>query len=646
MLKIRNRTANNGSFIFFGDRHIDPSFLEHLSKTVNSVKLTLEAIYASKDSMDSDLTVSISFIAQMLGLSPKAMRDRIRMLKKLELICDVPFAFIGENGEQKAKRRVLCYRISATADSIDTANKELAQKTPNMTALVNKRYSNQRAYKALELSERPDVKDRLLNVIRQSDMFLMEQLALSGKDPRVKIAKTFYVATAEGKSQSVVAQIQSFSRILNSDDLQVLFACYTLIYLYHEKAMPQYLITHTKPKNLTPIYIDDILRVQQKAKGGESRKAVRESLMAIRDTEYDLYGLTDIRVNNEIVAKYAEKRYRNFTQCSALSDYAPEVAEGGEYVVFGENAMIYLVELPEHIFNALLYNKKTFVFPTSSLSVPSVIFMIYLRLRSLCRTKYDDTLRNISNIVSPTRRFGDFKKTLLSAMKKLNKFNDPYLFANHRAEEKDIVFNLWGYHGRICLKENFMTVTAHPKEIIEACGLDYRKQSSPTKRNDIYFNYLPLLQVDRVLPKNLQRIIQAEITKYTVQYSLANRNEVSQTLTAYSTNLEINTVIDVLSGIYNLEVSLIEDKVRQDIDHLSELSVLDYNITREDYVTLKMIVNAPNLTGEGFIKAFMRKKSMFDELHAVTALDAEPSAAFCEHVRSFQQFVSNYTHGL
>lgn len=630
MLTFKTRDANKGSFFFFDDNSIDMSVLDQISTLSKSVRPTLQAVFESRNSIDSERTVSVSDIAKALGLSSKAMNDRIRTLRKLELISDVPFAFVDENGNKKNKKKVLCFVVTATVDKV---NNELSSKTPNMKALVEKRHATNKAYAALEFSERPDVKERLPNAMRHSDIFLMEQLAVSGNDPRTKIAKSFYVTTSEGKSQQVVAQIQSFSRILDSDDLQVLFACYTLIYLYHEKSMQQHLMEGTKPKNLTPIYVDDVLRVQQKSLGGESRKAVRDSLMAIRDTEYDLYGLVNIATNNETVAKYAERRYRNFTQCSALSDYAPEVKDDGETVVFAENAMIYLVELPDHIFQSLLYNKTTFVFPTSSLSVPSIIFMIYLRLRSLCRTKFDDTLRNLNSMVSPSQRFGDFKKSLLAAMKKLNKFNDPYLFANHRPDDKDIVFNLWGYHGRICLKENYMTVTAHQKEIIEACGLDSSKQSSPTKRNDIYFEYMPLLQVDRVLPKNLQRLIQTERTKYTVQYPQTNSQKA---LTAYANAYEINEMVDLLCETYGLESMLAEEKVRQDIESLSKLVLDDYTVSLEDYSSIKMMANAPNLKGDSFINAFVRRKTLREELRQVLVLDVEPSSALCEHIRSYQ----------
>lgn len=632
MLKFKNRDADNGSFFYYRKQSIDPALFEQISSQSKIVKPTLEAIFSAKELVDDECTVSTSVIAQRLGLSVKAMNDRIRVLRKLELITDVPFAFIGEH---RTKRRVLCLVFSISEPLIFKANESLSGSTKDMSALAKKRHSTKKACKALALTERPDVKNKLPQVLRQSDIFLMEQLAISGKDPRNPLAKTFFVTADDGKAVPVLAKIQSFSRILNSDDLQVLFAAYTLIYLYHEKAMLEHLVNGTRPKNLTPIYVDDILRVQQKGLGGESRKPVRESFKAIRDTEYDLYGLTNIQINNDVVSKYAERRYRNFTQCSALSDVAPEVTSDGGNVVFGDNAMIYLVELPDHIFDSLLYNKTLFVFPTASLSVSSIIFMLYLRLRSKCRHTHDDTLQNLNSVLSPSRRLSDFKKSLIAAMKKLNRFEDAYLFANYRKDEDDIVFNLWGYHGKISLKENYLTVKANQKEVIKACGLDSSKQNSPTKRNDI-MDFAPLLQVDKALPKNLQRIIPKDATKYTVQYHHPSVKGSSKTLTAYSTPFEIAQAVDMLCDVYGLDASLVEDKVNQDIECLSKFTVNDHEITYEDYVTLKLTVDAQSLSGEGLIRAFFRKTSMFDELYSVVVQDAEPSRSFCEHVKSFQ----------
>lgn len=612
---------------------MNTSLFEQLSAQSKTVKPTIQAINDAQTFADTEHTVSTSVIAEILKITMKALNDRIRLLRKLDLLTEIPFIFIGKH---PAKRRVLCFSIIIDTPLVNKANTMISEATVDMNALSKKRENSRRTYKALELSQRPNVSQPPSHVIRQSDTFLIEQLAVNGKDPRNPLAKTFYVMAEDGKSHPVIAKIQSFSRILDSDDLQVLFATYTLIYLYHEKAISDHMISRSKPRNLTPVYVDDILRIQQRALGGESRRSTRESLRAIRDTEYDLYGLTNIRTNNDIVANYAERRFRNFTQCSALSEHAPEVTPDGENVVFGENAMIYLIELPDHIFKSLLYNKTLFVFPTASLSVPSIIFMLYLRLRSKCRSDYDELLKNLNHAIAPSRRYSDFKKSLVAAMKKLNKFKDPYLFAHYRDDENDVVFNLWGYHGRLSLKENYLTVKANQKEIIEACGLDFSTQASPTKRNDIYLNFLPLIKVDKVLPKNLQRIIQRDMTKYTVQYQNPKNKNETHIITAYSNTLNISQAVEMLSEAYGLDIALIEEKVKQDIEAISKFIVNDHKISYDDYVTLKLVTNAPNLSGEDFIRAFFRRRTMFDELHSIVALDAVPSKEFCEHVRSYQ----------
>lgn len=633
MLKFKNRNADNGSFFYFGSGEMDISLFERLSGQSKTVKPTIQAISNAQQLADTEHTVSTSVVAEILKITMKALNDRIRLLRKLDLLAEIPFAFIGKH---PAKRRVICLSMIIDEPLLNKANTMISETVTDMSALTKKRENVRRTYRALELSTRPSVANPLPYVMRQSDTFLIEQLAVNGKDPRNSLAKTFYVMAEDGKPHPVVAKIQSFSRILDSDDLQVLFATYTLIYLYHKKAIADHVLNGSTPRNLTPIYVDDILRIQRRALGGESRRSTRESLQAIRDTEYDLYGLTNIRVSNEIVAKYAERRFRNFTQCSALSDHAPEITLKGDNVVFGDNAMIYLVELPDHIFESLLYNKTLFVFPTASLSVPSIIFMLYLRLRSKCRLNYDESLKNLNNAMAPTRRFSDFKKSIVSAMNKLNRFKDPYLFADYRDDENDIIFNLWGYHGRISLKENYLTVKANQKEIIEACGLDSSTQESPTKKNDIYIDFVPLIKVDKILPKNLQRIIQRDITKYTIQYNNPKNKDQSHIITVYSNTLDVSQTIDMLSDAYGLDIAFIEERVKQDIEGISKFVVNDYEITYDDYVTLKLLTNAPNLSGNDFIRAFFRRRTMFNELHSVLALDAEPSKGFCEHVRSYQ----------
>ncbi|MFA0393460.1 replication initiator protein RctB domain-containing protein [Vibrio sp. 10N.222.54.A1] len=632
MIEFKTRNPKNGSFINFNQGEVDPSILDSIPINMKGLRETLESILDNQCNIDSENSISVSQIADCLGLSSATMNSRIRTLQNLNILSEVPFCFVRPTGEQIAKRRIKCLVINSLATLAVGTQKSITTHE-KMSQLAKKKHRVKKTYEELSLHDRPTIPKNMPSALRHTESFVIEQLATSNNELRQKIAKSFYVTTAEGKTHQLVAQIQSFSRILNSNDLQVLFACYTLIYLYHKKTIPLHLSENSKPVNLSPIHIDDILRVQQKSLGGESRKQVRDSLMAIKDTEYDLFGLVNITIGDESVSKYADRRYRNFTQCRSISDYKAEVK--GDEVIFATNAMIYLIELPTHIFESLLYSKTLFVFPPSSLTVSSVLFMIYLRFRSLCRTTLSGSLQNLNAQISPSQRLGDFKRTLLTSMKKLNRLNKKYLYSDYCAENQKITFNLWGYHGVISLKDNSLVVTANQKEVIEACNLDFDQQKSPTRKNDVYYDLLPFLQVEKAIPRNLQKIVKVHKSKYALEYQLPS-SDIVITLTAYDSPYEVNIAIDELGSAYNIETVLIEEKVKQDMETISRLTLNDYEVTLEDFSTIKLISNSPRLSGIGFIRAFLRKKTLREELHSILANELDASNEFCNYVRSFQ----------
>ncbi|KLV03561.1 hypothetical protein ABT56_19225 [Photobacterium aquae] len=638
MLEFKNRDATNGSFFYFEGQQIDLEVLEKLSDQSKSVKPTLSAILAAVELKDDESTVSTSTIAEKMGITIKALNDRLRQLRKLNFIVELPFVFTGE---KTFKRRTMCFAVQFEQESIDNVNSDIEKKKTEIKKLAVKREFMRKAQKEIQLGDRPDVSNKLPCIVRHSNSFPIEQLAINGKDPRTKMAKKFYVTSEDGETKTVLARIQSHSRILDSDDLQVLFATYTLIRLYHEKESETHFLNGTTPNKLTPVYVDDILLVQQRALGGKSRRLVRESFKAIRDTEYDMYGLTNIKTKDGNLSFYGERRFRNFSECIPLSEYAPEISKDYSDVIFGDDSMIYLIELPDHIFESLMYNKTLFAFPTNSLSAPSLIFLLYLRFRSKCNNsdKYDDSLKNLNKVIAPSKRLGDFKRSLITSMKRLSKIDDPYLFSRIDTETNEITFNLWGYHGKISTKENYLTIKCHQKEVVAACGLDTSKQNAPTKYNDLYSNFAPLMQIDKILPKNIERIIKKDVTKYTVTYKHPSTGNTSAPLTVYSDSSEINDAVDFLCKSYGFEIALVEPKIREDIEKLSHFTVKGHSVTKDEYLTIKYICDASGLDGNGFIRAFFRKTSLHDELHTLIlgeVDDLEPSEIFCKHVRSFQ----------
>lgn len=122
---------------------------------------------------------------------------------------------------------------------------------------------------------------------------------------------------------------------------------------------------------------------------------VRDCLQAISDTVFDLHGLSEIELGDSTLHGYARHSYRCFEQMSPLVEKDAEIDQETKKVVFGEDATIFLIKLPDNVFSSLIEGERSFLFPTESLRAPAILFSLYLRFRARCRPHYEEYLRGI-----------------------------------------------------------------------------------------------------------------------------------------------------------------------------------------------------------------------------------------------------------
>ncbi|WP_305810585.1 replication initiator protein RctB domain-containing protein [Photobacterium leiognathi] len=414
MQAFSNRTPKDGNFFYVPELNIEV-VREKASSLPNVLIETINASIFLLKGLDSEKTLSVSNIAAYLDISSVAINKRLLRLVKLNIIERIPFVFTQTNS-----LRISCYKFCDNNDQFEEVTiKQLQQEeTKRLIKQISvhkresalKREQEKKLYKQGNYAPRPQTSEIL--PIRQSGNFLVEQCISTLKQPIQKMAKSISI----GNKTEIKAQITSSTRIMNAEDLQVLFATYSLIQKYHENSLTT---ENPKPINRTPIHISDIAAVRGKSTGGNTNIKIRESLESIYRTNFEFYGLGNIDINSHSISAYMRETFSNFQQCTPLSEVNAEIK--GDDVIFGKDSMIYLIKLPEDVFTELLTGKYHFVFPQASLSAPGIVFSLYLRFRSRVKTTFSENLKTTWTALAKGSEFKDFKISIKSQVLKVNR---------------------------------------------------------------------------------------------------------------------------------------------------------------------------------------------------------------------------------
>ncbi|MEZ8028374.1 replication initiator protein RctB domain-containing protein [Enterovibrio norvegicus] len=634
VLSFANRTAADGSFFYFeGDTVYDLDILDSIPTTARTLTPTLKMVCEQSCNTDSEQTVSTSQIADALGITMNSLNHRLRKMACLGLIRELPFEF----STTRLKKRVKCYTIVTGEDAAKCLSN--SDNKRDRSAESNNRQLAKQQLMSMGLDNRVDYrKNAVPTPVRHRESNIIEQLVVPSKQRRQKLVKSFTVNTDKERSAIVAADVYSRSRIVDADDLQVLYAIYTLIYYYHEAAIHQHLDNSTLPKNLTPIYVDDILTIQRKAKGGSSRGKAKDSIHALTNTTYNLVGLAEVPFSDESLRWYTSKAYSVFKQCNPLTNEAPEVIDGD--LVFGQSAMIYLIELPDHIFTSLMTHTALFTFPKNSLRVDSLVFMFYLRFRSLVngRRRYQEKIRTtLLKAFNPMQKPHQFVRQIIKSFRQLNSFEDAHLSCEWIEEQEMLRFNLWGYHGVLSYSEgeDLLSVVPDYAEIARACELDPDRQKAPTTRNDIAASLYSAMKIERILPKNLSRVIESQISRYHVFYPAKTTDSVDCILAKASSSSEIDSAVATLSADYGVEPYFVRAKVEKDLSGLNAFVINGNEFTQDDFDFIRGASGCYGLSTVDIINGFVRKRSKHDQLISIVFNEQQPTEDWISLVKSF-----------
>ncbi|MCL9783713.1 DUF3346 domain-containing protein [Vibrio sp. S4M6] len=648
---IKNRTAGGGSLILLPQDIPANIDLTHY-KLSKSARQTVNSLLASSALADDQGLVSVQEFAAQSGEILHTVRNRLRTLRSKGLLQSVPFQFSDGSSLPRITCDVLLIEshedyLSRTVDHTDDSSK-----THKIATTINNNLTTQREKNRNMLAEKgfnlPKFsKGNTPAVLRHLGNNPVEQLintsnrkkgrsAITNKVADAEQAREIFVKASTG-TKKIITRVRSFMNIMDGEDLQVLYATYALVYNYHRNELEKHRKNGTSPKNLTPIHIDQIIDMIGRSRGGPNRMHVRDCLQAIIDTEYDLHGLAEVELDDITLHGYARHSFRNFSYLTPLTETEPEIDPDTGRVVFGLDATIYLVSLPNNVFDLIMKEDQLFAFPEKSLAVPAILFTLYLRFRALCHHgDLTETLKNMYRQMSGGKTdLGSFKKALKSAFRSLDKkkLNDPHLRHEYVDELNEIHFNLWGYRGRISFKEEYLKVTCHVEEMLKCCKAT--SENSPIV-NNIMSELYQVEHLNKRISRQMSSVVSRRFKKFSVIYG-KKQNTIE--LCKYVSKEEKEFVVDRLCSEYQLNSMAVEVQIDSDIDAIQGLVINNSELSKEhfDFLLESIGINPNTLEVLDLIQRINRRTSLHTEIHRVVFDRAEASMKLIRTLKEIEE---------
>lgn len=638
-----NRSASGGTVLYFPEFVADNEELRNSSFLTYKEKETLAILIEVQNHLDEQNTISVNEIAELHNFVPQTFRGRLRNFRTKGLLKKIDFSFA--DGSYRAK--VVCETLDLTPLIIGINGKSKPENKPP----INKPRWNIKA--ALEKEGHgmlPKVtKENLPMAVRHMGNNPIEQLinqnirkkgrgADKDKVPDREEVRFFYVKGVD-RSEKIPARIKSYNNIMDPEDLQVLYCCYSLIYHFHKDKLEKHFMEGTLPRNLTPVHINHIIDLLGRWRSGPNRAYVRDCLQAIADTAYDLHRLGEVEFEDGSLSGYAQETFRNFESFSPLSDKAPEVDKKTGRILFGEGATIFLIKLPQGIFERLMQQDTLFAFPQNALAANAFLFTLYLRFRALCKDKgYDDRISDLHKKLAPKQSLKSFKKTIRTAFKEMPKVKDNFLWAKYDDIEDIYHFNIWGYHGRLSFKENYMSVTCHESEMLTCCNAE-PELNAPVVNNELstlYYNQ----RLEKSIARQLGASLDRRFLKFSVTYASGAFGAPSEILIhKYTTEQAFDDAVEAISETHFVDHLAIEIQIKADMENISGLEIAGRELEESEfyYLLKKLHLDLDHRQIIGFIQRIHRKKKLHNDLFEVTFNGVEPSLSLLKQIATIKQ---------
>ncbi|KJG37646.1 hypothetical protein UA32_11815 [Photobacterium angustum] len=661
---ISSDSKKNTSFLFISDEDkqslvsVDPSLVS-ITKTQQKI---LGLLLNSYSYLDHQNTVTYEELALVFDIKVQTLRSSIRKLRNLGILINLPFMFSNAN---KIAGKGLSYD-QFDFDKIKSLTEDQS-KSDQIKANISERrneissYGPQRMLKKLNIGVNNQARIKkntdisTVPVVQPSGSFLLSQLSSKQQRPRGLKAKRLkegqiysqeskevLVKSSDGQTLRAIVTSRSYSGLMDPADLQVLLAIYALTYRYHFFNINQYFEDEKMPAPMTPIYVDDIVLLIGRSLGGPNREYVRDCIRSINDTEHDTSFLDalEIQIDHTVKQMYINEGnvFRNFHKCVALSEEKPKIVNGRR--VLGTSS-IYMIALPDSIFESLMSNQLLLSFPVGSLSLPPLLFTLYMRFRAKCKkqknleegkTGFNESLRHTySDLASKTESYSKFKSNLQRCLDDLHKKTQIHLSSFFDADSSTYRFNLYGYHAELSFEEDFYKVVCHEKEMLSCCNSEI---SDLNKSAPVVFNELSSLYKDQISPvakKHLTAISTTSKRRFDVVYTLIDGSKHS--IHKYATNSEIDKLAHEIIKVTknDHELMLLHEAICDDLNQISGMSLQleteSFAVTNEFYDELMSMFefNYEYIDHVTLCNRITRKQSCHQEIYNCILNGSEPS---------------------
>lgn len=601
---ISTRSASMGGFLIFQEDQKNynlnaPIVKECLASLKQPHQDTITAVLkVALDYIDDEFCIGYKELHEVTGIPLQRLKTHVRELRELGVIKQVRFKFLDGTFHPK----VIAERFVFTPIKMEV------KKNKAGAELVNKRWRKEKelqTYDVKPMDKRVDPKN-LPHVVRPRGEFIVDQLVSPTSRPRGLIARrkseveqrydeqsrAFTVNTRLGP-KSFLAQIRSFTNVMDASDLQVQYAVYSLIFNYHSYYSQN---SEVKPKNLTPVYVDDIVLMLGRTLGGKNRSYVRDCIQIIEDTEFNLLSLESMKIslNETQLEGFVREKYKNFKSCTPITQTPPSIDPTTNRVVFAQDAMVYLIALPDQIFENLIQDETVFAFPPESLSMPALIFALYLRFRALVRDfRFSESLENLreklqyapKNNCDRDSIFTIFKHALKNELNQISKHPQEHLYAIFEGER--VTFNMFGYHGEIDFENDKYFVVCDNVEMLNCCRVSFNPKSIAIKESaPVVYNGMSALYPERLhkrLNIAINKLISSEVYMFNMRYT-SEKSEEEVLVHKYASSTDIRKAAQTLSKMVmtKFDIFVLEEKIERDLDALVGLKVVNYTLTKSD----------------------------------------------------------------
>lgn len=619
---VSNRTVKDGSFFILDGNSIQYS-LENpvIKKMLGTLKPTysntLKAILThGVENRDKQNCLGVSELASLASIPIKTFRAHLRELRDFNIFLPVEFEFADGSFHPKVIAETLNFDFEPpTTPIIEEIEPDNQSTNPLNEKKLRRKELLQNAFEQYDVQhmEQRVEKDNLPQVVRPRGEYIVDQLVSNKARPRGKQgliarqknfeaqrydeqARTFVISTESGP-KSFLAQIRSYTSVMDAKDLQVQFAIHSLIFNYHSYFSSKH---GNQPRNLTPLYVDDIILMLGRQIGGKNRIYVRDCIQVIEDTEFNLLSLEKLKfqIDDTVISGFAKSNYKNFKTCIPITNTPPTTDPKSGRVILPTDAMTYLIALPDLIFENLIQNDSVFAFPPETLRMKVIMFALYLRFRSLVRDRvFSETLTNLKDKLqydapdsdsekTEKERYNDFLDALKIEFRHLEKNAQDLLWA--KLDGESIRFNLLGYHGEFDFKKGKYYVSCDLNEMLQCCRIEQHesKAISDASVAPVLYNGMSALFPDKIhkrLNVAINKVIKSEHLMFNMRYSTeSSKNEVL--VSKYATEEEIYRAALELEqmSFTKFDVMILQDKIQRDLDDLTGLKLGNHIVTRDE----------------------------------------------------------------